>query len=416
MIGSFKRPFTNTKTPLPQSPLEPMQRERVALLCMGHFANDSYVGFLAPLLPLLMAKIGFSLTLAGLLTSIQAVFTSILQPLFGLIADKIRRPHFAAYGPLVTALFLGSIGLWSRYEAIVVILILAGLGTASFHPQAAMLAGHASGNRRGFGMSLFVTAGTAGHSLGPMSILPIVVTLGLEFSFVTILYGIVASALLVRNLPLLSQAPFHHADAQESPHVPHRRFALGILWMIVMFRALIIAGFLTFVPIFLHRQQYGLLLSGSANTIFELSGAAGAITGGILSDRLGRKKVIVASFIAAMPFLWLFLHTAGKLSLALLGLGGFILYTSIPVSIIMAQELYPKRASTVSSLMIGLAWGMGGLLVTPMGAIAEKIGVAQALSLLVFLGVAAVVATFFLPAVTRGGEKTTQLKLGVNKK
>ncbi len=382
----------------------------MALLCMGHFANDSYVGFLAPLLPLLMTKIGFGLTLAGLLTSIQALFTSILQPLFGLIADKIRRPHFAAYGPLVTALFLGSIGWWSHYEAIVIVLILAGLGTASFHPQAAMLAGHASGNRRGFGMSLFVTAGTAGHSLGPMIILPVVATLGLEFSFVTILYGIIATSLLARNLPFLAKAPFHQADTAKIAHLPHRRFALGVLWMIVMFRALIIAGFLTFVPIFLHRQQYGLLLSGSANTIFELSGAAGAITGGILSDRIGRKKVIVASFVAAMPFLWLFLQTVGKASLVFLGVGGFILYTSIPVSIIMAQELYPRRASTVSSLMIGLAWGMGGLLVTPIGAIAEKIGVAQALGLLVFLGIVAVLATFFLPAMTRAGDITGHLR------
>ena len=73
------------------------------------------------------------------------------------------------------------------------------------------------------------------------------------------------------------------------------------------------------------------------------------------------------------------------------------MYSSIPVTIIMAQELFPQRVNTVSSLIMGLSWGIGGLLVTPLGAIAERIGLVNALHILIGLGVIALLSTLLLP-------------------
>ena len=392
--------------PLPVDSTEPMQKGRVFLLSAAHFVNDSYQGFIAPLLPLLMIKLDFNLALAGVLTAIQTVFSSLSQPLFGHISDKIRQPYLVILGPILTAIFIGMIGLLPSFESIIVILILAGIGTAAFHPQSSVYTACASGRQSGLGMSLFVTGGSAGHALGALIILPIVTTFGMKYSVITIAFGIIISFLLFRNLPVLPPISFHKKVQIIDVKAKKPGISLFILWIIVSIRAFIVVGFITFMPIYLHNKNVILLLAGSAITIFELSGAVGTLLGGPLSDRFGKKIIIILSTSLSLPFLWLFLHTVGLISFIFLGCAGFFLFSSIPVSIIMAQELFPKRISTVSSLMMGMAWGIGGLLVPPLGAVADQLGIGQALELLIYLGLLGAIASAFLP----GSHKVKKLE------
>lgn len=382
--------------PLPSSD-GPLQPGRITLISSAHFINDTYPGFLAPLLPLLMDKIGFGLTMAAFLASIMAIFNSLAQPVFGHLADRMKRPHMVVWGPLLTTLFFGSIGLVNSYTALVIILIISGIGTAAFHPQSAAVVGHASGNRKGLGMSIFVTGGAAGHSLGPVIIMAIVTYIGLEYSFLTMGYGFLMVFLLFRYLPELPHAPVQKSHVTVMNQSPRKMLSLFLLWVTVTVRAFIVTGFITFIPILLHDKDFSLLLAGSAITLYELSGAGGSLFGGYLSDKYGRKIVIFISFAASLPLLWLFLHSGQIISFVALAFAGIIMYSSIPVTIIMAQELYPQRVNTVSSLVMGLSWGVGGMLVTPLGAIAERIGIVNALHILIGLGVIALFSTLLLP-------------------
>jgi FSR family fosmidomycin resistance protein-like MFS transporter len=140
---------------------------RLALLSFGHFTIDSYSSFFAPLLPLLVAKLGLSLTRVGLLVALSSLASSLAQPLFGLISDRMRHPWFIGFGPLTAALFISALGLAPTYGVLIALLMLGGLGVAAFHPQAASLAGEVS-SRRSMGMALFVTGGTLGFSIGPL--------------------------------------------------------------------------------------------------------------------------------------------------------------------------------------------------------------------------------------------------------
>ncbi|MBD3386865.1 MFS transporter [candidate division KSB1 bacterium] len=371
-----------------------MKTGRVNLLAMGHFINDSYQGFITPLLPLLMTKLDFGLALAGLVTSIASVSTSLIQPLFGHLADRSTAPYFVVVGPLVTALFLGSIGWVDSYGMLIIIVVVAGLGTAAFHPQAAALVGGFSEKRRGLGMSMFVTGGSAGHSIGPLIIIPIVTTLGLEYSFITIIPGVLISILLFKFVPVTVTADLELTLERIKPR---RHSLLLLLLTIVILRSFIIVGYSTYIPIYLNDNGISLLLAGAALTVFELSGAIGAIIGGPLSDKMGVKSVILWSLILALPLLWFFLQSTGIIALVFLGVAGFMLFSAIPVSIILAQHFFPRQKSTVSSLMMGFAWGIGGVLVTPLGILAEKTNLETALLVLTGVGVIAIVAALFLP-------------------
>jgi len=152
---------------------------RLWLLALAHFTIDAYSSFFSPLLPLLVAKLDLSLTRVGTLVALASVSSSFAQPVFGLIGDRLRRPWFIAFGPLMAALFMSGIGMAPDYGTLVALLMLGGIGVAAFHPQAAALSSDLS-PRRGLAMAVFVTGGTMGFALGPLLAVLVVGAFGLE--------------------------------------------------------------------------------------------------------------------------------------------------------------------------------------------------------------------------------------------
>ena len=167
----------------------------------AHFLNDFYVSFLAPLLPLVVLKFDLSLALAGLLATVLTTSAAMSQPLFGAVADRMRRRIFVVVGPALTVLAMGMMGLAPTYTILLLLLLVAGTGTSSFHPQGASSAGQASGSRLGRGLSLFVAGGELGYSLGPLVIALVVQARGLASTWMVAVPGLIACALLWRFVP-----------------------------------------------------------------------------------------------------------------------------------------------------------------------------------------------------------------------
>src|SRR5438128_8847610 len=152
----------------PRSRVPSVDRKLLLAATAAHFVNDFYVAFLAPLLPLVVAKFNLSLALAGLLATVLTTSAAMTQPLFGIMADRLNRRIFVILGPTLTVLAMGLMGLAPSYALLMALLLIAGTGTASFHPQGASTAGEASGHRKGTGLSLFVGGGDLGYSRGPL--------------------------------------------------------------------------------------------------------------------------------------------------------------------------------------------------------------------------------------------------------
>src|SRR3989442_5453225 len=123
------------------------------------------------------------------------------QPLFGIMADRLKRRIFVILGPTLTVLAMGLMGLAPTYALLMALLLIAGTGTASFHPQGASTAGEASGHRKGTGLSLFVGGGELGYSMGPLVIALIVAARGLEATWLVALPGLAVCLLLWRFIP-----------------------------------------------------------------------------------------------------------------------------------------------------------------------------------------------------------------------
>jgi len=364
----------------------------------AHFLNDFYVAFLAPLLPLVVQKFSLSLALAGFLATVLTTSSAMSQPLFGVVADRMRRRIFVVVGPALSISAMGLLGLAPTYPLLLMLLLLAGTGTASFHPQGASSAGQASGTRLGRGLSFFVAGGELGYALGPLVIALVVQARGLAATWMVAVPGLFACVLLWRFVP--SRRPVTPVPVAGGMRADLRAaFApLFVLWLIVVLRSIIISSYQTFIPLLLQQRGGSIVAGGWAVFLFGGIGALGGISGGTLSDRYGRRRMLALSLILGVPMLYGFIRTGGLLAYVFLAAGGISVYLSAAVTIVMAQELLPHRASVASSIVMGLAWGTAGLSLTAVGAAADVVGLESALTWTLALAVVALIAIARLPA------------------
>jgi FSR family fosmidomycin resistance protein-like MFS transporter len=348
---------------------------------LGHGLNDSYGAFLSALLPLLIARFGISLAAAGLLSSFRASVASFGQLPLGVLADRTGAKWLVILGPALTCAAMSLLGILPTYWAVAAALVTAGLGTAAFHPAGASLVSGSDG-RRGMAMALFSAGGTLGAAVGPLLIAGVVGNLGLPFTPLLLLPAALVLVLLARVVPTESQPP-----RNERPRLRDHRNAgqLARLWGIGVLREFVSASYVTFLAVLWTERGASLTVASLALTVYALSGVVGDLVGGRLSDRVGRRRVILGSVVGALPFFYLFLLTDGALSFLFLALAGAVLIASIPVSVVFGQELVPEQRGLVSGVMMGLAWGVGALLMAGVGYLGDVLGLEVALGILTLL-------------------------------
>jgi FSR family fosmidomycin resistance protein-like MFS transporter len=319
--------------------------------------------------------------MVGGLTAMASMSSSFLQPLFGVLADRLRRPWFVALGPMIAAVFMASIGLAPNYVTLVALLVAGGVGVAMFHPQTAALAG-ATSAKRGLAMSWWVTGGTLGWALGPAYATAIVNRFGLDHTWVAAIPGLALCALL---FAWFGRVAPHAAARRERAAIGELRpvaRSLSMIYFAVVCRSAVSAGFATFLPLWVHAHGGSVTRGGWITTSYLTLGSLGGFLGGWLADRFGGRRVVVASFATSAPFYALFFLLPGAFRLPALFVGYLVLQASLPVNVVLGQELSPRHSGIISSLLMGAAWGLGALLLYPIGMLADHAGLEVALATL----------------------------------
>jgi FSR family fosmidomycin resistance protein-like MFS transporter len=366
----------------------------VILMATAHLVVDGYGNILPPLLPLLIPRLGLTLATAGALTMLFQMAASVSQVAFGHLADKWRPRVLVMVGPVVAIAVLSLVGLANSFAMLAGVLIVGGLGCAAFHPPAAALAHRLGGERPGLAMSVHITGGTLGFSMGPLLFAPFVQRFGLEWTPVLAVPGLLAIGVFLLRVPPIE---VHAASGGGLAALRPYAKPLALLYAIVVLRTLTSLAFATFVPVMLTRRGLSVGEAGATVALYLFGSGIGGFLGGPMADRYGAKRVIALSLVAATPFMFAAPFLTGWAFPVTLAIGGFFLQSTLPVNVTYGQVLAPVSAATVSSLMMGFAWGMGGLTVPLVGFIADRVGIEHTLVWLSLMPLAAAACAIPLP-------------------
>lgn len=340
------------------------------LLSVAHCIVDIYSSALGALQPLLAIHFGLSLTQAGLLGGALVSSSYLTQPAFGVLADRLPSRMYAILGPLIAGICISGLGLAPNFGILLAMVCLGGVGMAMFHPQASSSVLFGAGQNRGRVMGIFIGAGAVGFSIGPTALSALAELVGLRGLWIAAIPGLVISALLFLRFAPIARPPSRAASAQ----IPARvKKALLLLFLLVCIRSVIQVTYGHLLPLYFTRELgYSTMEANSVLSLYFAAGAAGGMIGGRLADSFGGQRVIEWSMILSVPLLLTSFLTAGALSIVTLVMGGFVLLLTIPVNVMMAQELAPDHTSTVSAFMMGFAWGITGILFVPLTAWAAE--------------------------------------------
>src|SRR3954466_12120333 len=178
-----------------------LDRRGLFALAAGHRRADLCQGSVPALIPFLIAERGYSYGAAGVLLLAVTVGSSIIQPLFGAVSDRLSMWWLMPAGVALAAIGIAGAGVAPNFALTAAAVGIGGLGVAAFHPEGARYANHASGSRRGTGMSLFSVGGNVGFALGPIFVTPLVLVFGLSGTLALVVPPAIVSVVLFRSLP-----------------------------------------------------------------------------------------------------------------------------------------------------------------------------------------------------------------------
>jgi len=358
-----------------------LDRRGLAALASGHAVADLCQGAVPALIPFLISERGYSYGAVGALLLFVTVGSSIIQPAFGAVSDRVSMAWLIPVGVALAAVGIGLAGVMPNFGLTALVVGVGGLGVAAFHPEGARYANYASGTRRGTGMSLFSVGGNAGFALGPILITPAVLAFGLSGTLLVAALPLLVAIVLAFELPKLKarNADLAHAStarAASGDRSEDELGAFGMLTAVVSVRSWIYFGLQSFAPIWFIRE-YGAseALANGFLAAMLVAGAIGTLVGGQLVDRVGRRAVLVGSIVAQIPLLLAFMLAPSELIAGvLLTAIGFVTVMSFSVSVIMGQEYLPSRIGIASGVTMGFAIGVGGVAAAVLGAVADAAG------------------------------------------
>lgn len=379
-----------------------MTSHRPSLLAVtcAHITVDMHTGSLVVLLPLLLASFDLSYTSAAAVVTVNSLVIALAQPLFGVFGDRRSLTWLVPAGCLLTGAAMVTVLFVPSYGLVLPVVMLSGVGSAAFHPEALSRVRAVSGRLAASGASVFFAGGNIGFALGPTLAVLMTQRFGRPGALVLLVPTLLALILLASQWRVLGQAQNTRLGRSQAEPRSRRGVVgvVGFLMLLIILRSTTVGGLQTFLPLYF-RENGELPPEGAAFlvTLLLISGVVGTLSGGLLAERFGRKAMMVGTMAAALVGLYVFLHTGGPLRIAALCVGGACISAAWPVLVVMIQESMPGHVGLASGLSLGTAYGATGLGVASLGGLADTFGLTLTMNVITLLPLGILLLTLFLP-------------------
>lgn len=365
-----------------------------------HCINDFGQGSLAALIPFFIANFGLNYYQSATIIFCNTVVASIAQPALGYVADRWRVPWFIPVGFSITLVSISAIALATSYEMILALSLIAGLGAALFHPEAALLVNRMQSNELGNAMGRFAVGGSAGFALGPL-LAGGVYVFGAHFLWVftaIALIGVLLYVYAFTGSAATDVVGESNSSAKSTNTGANDWVSFGKLFFVIASRSILFSVLSIFIPIL-----YITVINGEASasslalTVYFAMGAVLTYMGGALSDKLGFLKTVRLGNLIFLPSVLVFIFVPNIWgffgAMIPMAFGVFSQYGPITV---LGQKYLAKNAGFASGITLGLGITLGGLVAPYVGHLADIYDVQTALMTLIPVGLMGLLMSLWL--------------------
>lgn len=358
---------------------------------VSHGVVDFYQSLVPVSAPYFVLERGFSYVEVSWLVAAAAFGSAVPQLVVGPLADTRQLRLLPVAGLLLAAAGTGLAGVLDGFALVLAVLLVAGTGVALYHPTAARDARTAAGNSVS-AMGVFAAGGSLGTLLAPVVAAPLLAAYGLE---ALIWFGPVGLAaalvfLLRRRRATASRPVVAPAEPHPRPGAD-RPVMFAVLLVVETLRFTVSVAVATFIAVY-WIDWYGAPpgLGELALTLTLGGGLVGTLLGGWLGDRFGSLRLLQLANLGLLAALLVLLLLPDRFSaLAAAALVGVMVGLPFAGLVKLGQDYLPSRRATAAGLTFGLAVSAGGLLMPPLGVLADHQGPRAVLLALLALPVTA---------------------------
>ncbi|QQE79880.1 MFS transporter [Alicyclobacillus sp. SO9] len=331
-------------------------------LSWSHFLNDGAANYLPGILPAVLISLHEPVKMAGVLMA-ALMIGQALQPLMGWIADRVGGRSLIIIGLLSSSLGGALLGVAHYAWVFIGLLLLIGVGSSLFHPQALAVVRSMAQTRQGLTTSVFLVGGELGRGIWPTVASFVVVHHGISSLWIFAVPALITIPFLMRFAPKLPAKRTHGNPIHINEHLAPMSLLIGYTGL----RALMTFGLVTFVPILW--KVYGGTLVGGASIITTMLviGVIGNLGGGHLADRFGRRPVLVISAFLSAVLIPVLAHVSGAWIWVIAAIVGIFLFLSASTTVLIGQDIFPENRSMGSGIALGFSNGIGAVLVLVIG-------------------------------------------------
>lgn len=363
------------------------EKRTILNLGAGHFTIDLYAALLVPLYPLITSKLGINLASISAIIAFGHLVSSMMQPVFGFISDKLKHRVFMVWGLIFSAIFIPLAIKAVNVYLFLGCLLLGMLGNAFFHPQVSALAKKFNKNNPDLSrdMGIFLGLGTIGYAIGPYIATYVMENFGENKFLYLSLIGIVVSIFMYFSVPKIIEKNANDGNFFIIIKEVLKNKTCMFLTFISTIKSAVSISFGTYIPFLLNKYDFSLKETGLIVTLFFISGGIATIFSSKIENKIGTKGVIILSFVSILPLISGFLFCLDKnkyFACLLFILTGFFILLSVGVILVQAQRAMPKHTGVISGVMQGFSWGLGAMFLAPLGLIGQKFGIEAILILM----------------------------------
>lgn len=376
---------------------QPLEKERsVGLgrfsgMTWAHFLNDGAANYVPGVLPALLVSLDEPVKVAGVLIAALTIGQAV-QPLTGWLADKIGGRILLILGLLASSLGGAFIGMATNIWVLVALLLITGLGTATFHPQALASIRTMVRSRQGFLVSAFLVGGELGRGVWPTLASLLGVHFGLRSLWVIAIPALITTPFLWRWAPKLTPRP-----KGASIHWGEHLKPIALLISYRSARSFSTNALVTFVPVMWFLRGGSLVAGASIITTYIVGGVIGNLSGGNLADRIGRRPLLIASALAGAVLFAPIAYVPGYMIWITSAVLGFGMFLTASTTVLIGQDIFPENRAMGSGLAQGLSRGIGSVLIMIIGFLVSKNDVSIVFWIMSAASLASVLPAIALP-------------------